>query len=137
MSTTSLNLFNNMLDEFVSELERVFPNESSIKVYHTQLKILRNSNQRAVLELFMGACLPVIDKIMTRDESFFIGSSGFEILEKMNYRSWWSQADPDTKSAIWFHLQSLSYVGSTLMQLDPKLLGMIEVLARKAREAYE
>lgn len=68
-----LTAFNQHFEEFVTDVERVFPDDTDIATAHTALVALRKSNPRLILLTFRDwVAKPYRDQIEAGDIDFFI-----------------------------------------------------------------
>lgn len=128
---TSVSAWNDMMEQFLNELERTFPEEKAVVKYKNGFELLRKSNPRKCVDGYMTSVAPFQEKVMAKDESFFLASNE-SIIKDMNLQKHWT---PDlssvTKDAIWQYLQTLFILGSTISMIPPDALGMIEDVASK------
>lgn len=130
---TSVSAWNDMMDQFITELEKTFPEEKSIKKYHTSFDLLRKSNPRKCVDAYMAEVGPYQEKIMAKDESFFLdGSCHSDFLNEINIKKYWTpELSENTKGAIWQYLQTLYILGTTISIIPPDAMNMIEDVASK------
>ena len=129
---TSISAWNDMMVQFISELLSTFPEEKSIKKYQTSFDLLRKSNPRKCVEGYMAEVTPVQDKIMSKDESFFLDSNSntSELIRDLNIAKYWtSDLSQNTKDAIWQYLQTLYILGTTITMIPQETLNSIEKIA--------
>lgn len=131
---TSVSAWCEMMDSFLSELEKTFPNEPGVKKYKASYDLVRKANPRKCIESYMSACSKYSDQIMQKDEKFFVEngeSVGF--LKDINIKKHWE--DPEvtqgTRDAIWQYIQTLYILGTTITSFPPEALGMIENVAQQ------
>jgi hypothetical protein len=133
---TSVSAFNDMLEQFLTELMGTFPEETSIKKYHAGFDVLRKSNPKKVVEGFMNAIGPVSQKIMNKDESIL--DDNLEILNELSIKKHWDGGISDnTKGAIWQYLQTLYMLGTTITAIPEDALNMIEDVAKKCADKMQ
>jgi hypothetical protein len=135
----SVSAWNDMMEQFLSEVEKTFPEEKAVKKYKTSFDLIRKTNPRKCVEGYMAMAGPYQEKIMQKDESFFLNNEDSNSLIKdMNLKKHWT---PDlsvkTKDAIWQYLQTLFILGTTITMLPEKTLGMIEEVASKCANSME
>ena len=129
---TSISAWNDMMVQFISELRSTFPEEKSIKKYQTSFELLRKTNPRKCVEGYMAEVTPVQDKIMSKDESFFLDSNSntSELIRDLNIAKYWtSDLSQNTKDAIWQYLQTLYILGTTITMIPQETLNSIEKIA--------
>jgi hypothetical protein len=69
---TNLTKFNNQLDQFLTEIYQLLPDQVQLRVVQDKLRLVRSMNSRIVIEYFSQHILPFQDKIINQDDSFFI-----------------------------------------------------------------
>lgn len=131
---TSVSAWCEMMDNFLSELSKTFPDEPGVKKYKTSYELVRKANPRKCVESYMAACTEYSQQIMNKDESFFVEQGEtISFLKDMNIKKHWE--DPDlsqgTRDAIWQYIQTLYVLGTTITSFPPEALGMIEDVAQK------
>ena len=128
---TSVSAWNEMMEQFLSELEQTFPEEKAVKKYKASFDLLKKSNPRKCVDGFMSGVSKYQDKIMSKDETFFLESKE-SIISDMNIKKHWTpELSSKTKDAIWQYLQTLYILGTTITMIPPDALGMIEDVAQK------
>lgn len=133
---TSVSAFNDMLEQFLTELMGTFPEETSIKKYHAGFEVLRKSNPRKVVDGFMTTIGPVAQKIMNKDESIL--DDNLDILDELSIKKHWnSDISDNTKGAIWQYLQTLYMLGTTITAIPADTLNMIEDVAKQCAEKMQ
>jgi len=128
----SVGTFNDMLEQFISELEQTFPEEKAFKKYHTTLDIMRKANPRKCVDAFMKTVGKYSNQIMAKDDSFFVE---FDELPIKKY--WNDELSEGTKSAIWQYLQTLNILGMTITNIPAEMLSMVEGAAAKCAESMQ
>ena len=129
---TSISAWNDMMIQFINELRSTFPEEKSIKKYQTSFDLLKKTNPRKCVEGYMAEVTPVQDKIMSKDESFFLDSNSntSELIRDLNIAKYWtSDLSQNTKDAIWQYLQTLYILGTTITMIPQETLNSIEKIA--------
>ena len=133
---TSVSAFNDMLEQFLTELMGTFPEEKSIKKYHAGFDVLRKSNPKKVVEGFMATIGPVAQKIMNKDESIL--DDNLDILDDLSIKKHWNDGISDnTKGAIWQYLQTLYMLGTTITSIPADTLNMIEDVAKQCADKMQ
>ena len=118
-----LTAFNQHFEEFVNDIERVFPDDSDIATAHTALVALRKSNPRLILITFRDWVVgPYRAQIEAGDIEFFIkkdyggdlndfgcGESGGLILSKIDtLRGPVSKMGADDQRKVITYIQNLT-----------------------------
>ena len=129
---TSVSTFNDMLEQFINELEQTFPEEKAFKKYHVSLDIMRAANPRKCVDAFMKNVGKYSNQIMSKDDSFFA-----EIDELPINKHWNGDLSDNTKSAIWQYLQTLNILGMTITSIPADMLSMVEGAAAKCAESMQ
>ena len=129
---TSVSTFNDMLEQFISELEQTFPGEKAFKKYHTSIDIMRAANPRKCVDAFMSHSSKYSNQIMQKDDSFFI-----DFAELPLHKHWNDDLSINTKNAIWQYLQTLNILGMTITSIPPEMLMMVEGAAAKCAEGMQ
>ena len=128
---TSVTAFNDMMDQFLSELVLTFPEEPAIKKQHTSFELLRKTNPRKCVETFMEDAAQYSQRIMAKDESLLLNGE-IESLSKYNIQKHWPACSENTKNVIWQYVTTLYMLGTTITALPADTLSMIEDVAQKA-----
>tara|TARA_R110002074_G_scaffold8841_2_gene35772 strand:- start:3185 stop:3664 length:480 start_codon:yes stop_codon:yes gene_type:complete len=127
----SVGAFTEMMDRFLDELVKTFPEETGLKKYQSTFDIMKKANPRKCVEVFMGSACNFQSQIMAKDEKFFLEGS-VEFLDALNIKKWWNEdLSESTKAAIWQYLQTLMILGTTITSIDADTLGAIEGIAEK------
>jgi hypothetical protein len=129
---TSVGTFNDMLQQFLVELETTFPEEKAFKKYHTSFDIMRAANPRKCVDAYMKTASKYSNQIMQKDDSFF---SDFTELPISSY--WNDDLSDGTKNAIWQYLQTLNILGMTITTIPADMLSMVEGVAAKCAEGIQ
>ena len=133
---TAVSAFNDMMEQFISDLARTFPEEKGIKKYHASFDLVRKSNPRKCVEKFMEAIGPYISQITAKDDRFLNEKVGF--LTDINLRKHWTpELSQNTKDAIWQYLQTLYMLGTTIISIPADTLLMIERIASQCAEQMQ
>lgn len=120
---TTINAFLDMYGQFLNELAQTFPDDPIVK------NVQAEPRTKAVFDEFVKAVLPVQNKLMSKDDSFFDPSNNF--VSKLNLHVIWKspEATENTKNAIWQYLQTMYVLGNTINMFPPETLSMIESAA--------
>jgi len=129
---TSVGTFNDMLQQFLEELETTFPEEKTFKKYHTSFDIMRAANPRKCVDAYMKTASMYSNQIMQKDDSFF---KDFTELPISTY--WNDGLTESTKNAIWQYLQTLNILGMTITTVPADMLSMVESVAAKCAEGIQ
>ena len=130
---SSLSSFLMLMEQFLTELECTFPENSSIKVYKTHFETLKSTNPRMILDNFMSEIKPVSEYIVNKNEAVF--DLDVELIKKLKLKELWESGISDsTKDAIWSHMNTLYVFGSTLTMIPDNMMASIESLAQQCAQ---
>lgn len=133
----STGAFITMMEQFLNELVKTFPEEKSLKKYATAFDLMKGANPRKVVAMYMDEVRPYQDKIMAKDESFFL-TAEIDFLQNLNVKKWWTPDLSDgTRDAVWQYLQTLTVLGTTITSIPADTLKQIENIAEQAASAME
>jgi hypothetical protein len=128
---STIRAFNDMMEQFLEELVQTFPEEKTIKMYHSSFELLRKANGRACLENYMKNIAPYANHVMQKDDAFFLDNP--TIIDGLDFKKIWTDdLSAATKNAIWQYLQTLYILGTTISALPEDTMAMIEQMAQKA-----
>lgn len=135
----SVSAFNDMLAQFLTELQRCVPEEKGFAKFETQFEMLRQANPRKCVDAYMSGIAPYADKISSKDESFIVDDlTSIDFLKDLNIKEHWREKLSDaTKGAIWQYLQTLYMLGTTIVAIPAETLTQIESLAKSAASQME
>lgn len=135
----SVSAFNDMLSQFLTELQRCLPDEKGIAKFQTQFDMLRQANPRKCVDAYMSGIAPFADKVSSKDDSFITEDlAAIDFLKDLNIKEHWSDKLSDnTKGAIWQYLQTLYMLGTTIIAIPAETLTQIEALAKSAASQME
>jgi hypothetical protein len=129
---TTVNAFNEMMDQFLTELNLTFPENKAIIKFQAAFELLRQTAPSQILDNFMGSVKPYGPKIMSKDESFItLDSKNIDALGGIDLCGMWDESSDKTKGAIWQYLQTLFILGTTIKSFPKDTLNMIEQMAEK------
>jgi hypothetical protein len=134
---TSISAWNEMMEQFLGELEKTFPEEKAVKKYKASFDLLKKSNPRKCIDGYMTGIGPYQEKIMAKDESFFVDSTDSFLSDLNIKKHWTSDLSSKTKDAIWQYIQTLFVLGTTITMIPAEALGMIEDVAQKCAGSME
>ena len=129
---TSVSAFTDMMEQFLVELHKTFPEEKGLRKCKSAFDLMKSANPRLLVDVFMARVSPHADKLTSKDETFFIEESkNMDFIKDVNLKTHWGNAKQATKDAIWQYVQTLYMLGTTIQQIDPKTLSVIESVASK------
>jgi len=133
---SSLSTFTNLMEQFLEELTQTFPENKTIKVYKSNFELLKSTNPRKVLDVFMSEVGPYSTYITNKDESFF--DLDIDLNKKLGIKQIWTPVlSNTTKDAIWAHLNTLFVFGSTISMIPDNMMSSIEAMAQQCASSFE
>lgn len=135
---TTVKAFNDLMEQFINELIKTFPEENSIKEYQESFEMARLASDRLPLTTFMSNITPYSNSILSRDEAFFKEhADDIDFLKETNMKKYWTDSlSENTKGAIWQYLHTLYMLGSTILALPADTMSMIESLAKQLETKF-
>ncbi|KAJ3349643.1 hypothetical protein GGF32_005338 [Allomyces javanicus] len=118
--TSSMNVavFNRMLLGVLGFLQKRFPDDRDIVMSVTQVKAAMNLAPREPCLVFIQAAIPYEDKIVRRDEGFFLGMLGDDdALRGFNLGEKWSSLSPVERDYLWKSVAKMLVLGKQILGL--------------------
>jgi len=127
---SSVSTFISMFDQFLDDLETTFPNHKKIKTHRIKFNVLKSANPRKVMTTFIEHFKPLSTFIQNKDDTFIIDES-VPFLIDLDFKSLWvsEEMTVSTKDAIWAHISTLLFFGSTISGIPDSVMSNIEALA--------
>lgn len=132
---SSITAWCDMMEQFLSELARTFPEESSVKKYGTSFDLLRKTNPRKCIDVYMKGTINSADKIMQKNPDFFIEMEQVMGIDLLKF--WTPELSDNTKNAIWQYIQTLYLLGTTITSIPQDALSAIESVANKCAQSMQ
>jgi hypothetical protein len=108
------------LEQFLDELTQTFPEQPALKKYKATFDILRKANPRKIMETFVESVKPFADRIMQKDETFFLNGN-IDFLNGLDIKKWWTpELSQGTKDSIWQFLQYLLITSGVAAPQTPR-----------------
>lgn len=127
---SSIQAFNSVMEEFLSELKETFPEEKKISVYLNSFQTMKKANPKKILELFMERAKPMSEFITQKNEQLFTQNE--DIIPDVQLSKLWNDdLDDETKHAIWEYLNTLYIIGTTINAIPTNLLNTLENVAEQ------
>ena len=134
----SVTAFNEMMGQFLMELHKTFPEEKGLKKCLSAFDLMKESNPKLVVDGFMASVTPFADKILAKDDTFFINESkNLDFMKDINLKDHWETCSENTKNAIWQYVQTLYMLGTTITSIPEETLSMIETVAKQCADNME
>jgi hypothetical protein len=114
-----LEKFNQTFQEFLADFSKTFPNDTQLSMYQLGLRGVFLADPNIVQTVFHDSvCVPYADKILAKDEAFFLENSYSEIQANVSnaldvidkVKSYWSQLDTTNKDVVWKYLKVLVHL---------------------------
>jgi hypothetical protein len=145
MAGVSLNAFNSVCEEWLSQIRATIPllddieeierNELIKKVEDIREKcsaFIKSRNpqlQRKPMEIYMGAIGPFRDKIFEKDEDFWHQQNPF--FSSIGLQRLWNLLPPESKEGMWEFMKSLLLIGGVILSIPEEMLSMVDSMAEK------
>ena len=129
---SSLSTFVNMFEQFVNELSDTFPEHKPFQTYKIKFEIMKKSNPKQLLNVFMEHVKPWQADVNSKNEQIILENK-VEFLREIDFNKVWNldECTENTKNAIWAHLNTLLFFGGTINSIPEDLMGNIEKLAQQ------
>lgn len=133
----TLEAFNGLLENFIEELQRTFPEEQGLEYFNEELRLMIKANSRAPLTLFMNALSPYTNLVVAKDAALF--EQPINMGRHCDLKKLWSAPDLSdaTREAIWQHIYTLFMLGMSLQYMTPDMLAGIETAAKNVAERMQ
>ena len=121
MSSEIIKTFNEILDSFLIQISPLVGT-----TYHYQFQQITKINSIMPIEQFLVYALPLRDKILNRDESYFsntenhkdkIGNDEYTLNEILRLQTIYSKLDDKSRSNVWDILQAMLVLGEDYIRI--------------------
>lgn len=110
-----LSAFTDLVLRFNDELIELYPNEIEFKTGKTAIQLIKKTNPRMLLQIFKTYIEPYREKVMNKDESFFMNKNYEEdtgsyqniLMLIGRLKEKWEDIGEDNQTAIWKYIQTL------------------------------
>ena len=109
-----LKIFITQLQNFIDDLILLYPSDNDFKVFKNGIGLLNRTNPRKIVTLFREYIDRYEERIMSRDETFFLQNDYSEIekteniLESMNkLKNYWKDLNDSNKEKVWKYFELL------------------------------
>jgi hypothetical protein len=121
MSIQVVKEFNDIVNSFLIQITPIIGS-----TYHANFELITKLNSLIVIEQFMVHALPVRDKILNKDESYFLDTPCDNtnidnqpiISELLKMRSIYTQLDVASKATLWDITSAMLYLGEEYIRLN-------------------
>ena len=110
-------------DQFMSfstELCEMYPDDADISMFSSTLKLMKMTNPALVIKYVRDNVIQFEDKIMKKDESFFLDYDFAEYAEAVDMnifqklRQYVSSMSPASKNSVWVYIQNIVRLAKAL-----------------------
>lgn len=109
-----LKIFITQLLNFIDDLILLYPSDNDFKLFKNGINLLNRTNPRKIVHLFREYVDKYEQRIMSRDETFFLQNDYDEIqkteniLESMNkLKNYWKDLNDSNKEKVWKYFEVL------------------------------
>lgn len=122
MSSEKIKSFNEILCSFLIQIAPLVGS-----TYHSRIKVIIKCNSSLPIEQFLVHALPLRDKILTRDETYFIDKSityvedGYDkskLDEILRLQNIYFKLDEKSKSNVWDIFQAMLVLGEEYVSIN-------------------
>jgi hypothetical protein len=105
--------FFDQFTSFASELCDMYPDDSDFSMFSTTLKLMKMTNPALVVKYVRENVVKFEDKIMKKDESFFLDYDFTEYASEVDMnifhklRQYVSSMSPASKNSVWTYIQNI------------------------------
>ena len=105
---------------FTSELCGMYPDDADFSMFATTLKLMKMTNPSLVIKYVRDNVLQFEDKIMKKDESFFLDYNFAEYADDIDMnifqklRQYISSMSSSSKNSVWVYIQNIVRLAKAL-----------------------
>jgi hypothetical protein len=116
---TNLSKFNEQVLNFLQEMKDLFPDDKKLSSFYHTVEFMKKTNPREIMVQFKNLVYPFKDKIIAKDESFFITSdfsdsvkTDSSISEMLRIKEIWNSNRLNThdKECVWNYFKVFIYL---------------------------
>ena len=123
MSSDIVKKFNKIIKSLLAQLEPY-----TKKSYDFKFSMMVKFDSSSAIEKFLVHALPLRDKIMTRDESFFYSRESYidkvddddDIAEIMNLQNVYTNLNEESRNSLWEMFQAMLFLGEEYIRMNEK-----------------
>jgi hypothetical protein len=105
--------FFDQFTSFLGELSEMYPNDSDFPMFLTTIKLMKMTNPAMIIKYAKDNILQFEEKIMKKDESFFLdygfeeykGAVNMDVFQKL--RKYVSSMSASSKDSVWTYIQNI------------------------------
>jgi hypothetical protein len=128
-SNEILTNFNNVLLQFLSELDRLFP-DSKAKTYHKTIKMSFFVDKSLWIKYFTEGTKNHCSQIMTKDEHYFL-TQEITFVRKLDLKKYYKNSNYETKNSMWQYMQTLFLLSCSYNNYTPEFLKSVYKVAQE------
>ena len=106
--------FNALMEQFIEEIEKVYPEEKGIGIYKNSFYLFKKMNTSKPSQLYYNSIYMFEQQVLNKDESVL--NQNIEIINDLNIKYWWNTSTAETKDAVWQYLQALLQLSKMINQ---------------------
>tara|TARA_B100001094_G_scaffold172061_1_gene166389 strand:+ start:4686 stop:5171 length:486 start_codon:yes stop_codon:yes gene_type:complete len=125
----SVTAFTSILEEFLDDLIKIYPNDEKIKSYKENFDSKKDSDGKELLDGFLAGVKGDVGKLIVEKKSQFFKKSVFA--KKLNLHTLFKEMTPQTKQAVWQYLNTMYVLSTTISNIPSNLLSTIETMAEQ------
>lgn len=122
----SVKAFVSVLSDFVSDLQKVFPDDKYLKKYE---KRIQDDDPQEILDSFVADMSEYSKSVTNKDIELFKGDC--HIVKRLHLNKLHKKMDSKTLEMTWNHLSTLNILSTTIKSVPSGLLKNIESLAEQ------
>lgn len=122
-----LSAFNTQVENFLTELTEMYPDDKDLAFGKTSVYLLKKTNPRHIHSLFYNYAYPYKEKVLRKDESFFLekDESKYFYSEEsrknyfstiLNLKKYWKGMSTESKEQIWTYFLVLFKLSDKLIE---------------------
>jgi hypothetical protein len=112
--------FFDQFTSFSSELCEMYPDDADFSMFATTLKLMKMTNPALVIKYVRDNVLQFEDKIMKKDETFFLDYNFAEYADAVDMnifqklRQYIANMSPSSKNSVWVYIQNIVRLAKAL-----------------------
>ena len=120
MNKILVESFFEQFNSFLGELSEMYPVDSEFPTFKTYLGMLKMTNPKLVITYFNDNISTYLDKILARDESFFLEKSFEEYDGYFNMgiflklKTYIKHMSPETKVNVWQYIENITRLANAI-----------------------
>jgi len=117
-----MNAFFDQFISFVNELSQMYPDDADLSLAKTTLSFMKTTQPKLVINYVKDNVLKFEEKIMNKDESFFMSydyneySSEVDMNVFKKLKDYNAQLSPASKENIWKYVQNITRLCKAIIQ---------------------